>query len=621
VKIAADQSIQSGTCRTLIPGEASKCGQLEGSVSGVRHWRGMTTLVRSDEGWGRSVQASEVMPMDVLEALEDRYWQPIADNATLEAMRASGDRIDDAPSHPFLFSDHAVVHVRDIAQGVIDLAMSADGVLLPRRDGDRQEFLVSCGVALTYLHDIGMVDPTVAGRRVHPAFAAHTAFTPDFDDIVERLLSADWPVVRRLRQIEASAPFAVPLPVVLRELLSLSIAHSKTAVPPETLDDPTALRTLVRAVVLTDLEQLRLGMAPRVDAGTSAPAARWYADLDHEPYGWLTSGQPAHLELVDDVTDALRVLRSADALRQRGSSLRTSAGYEVVMEAATGEAVYAVRTADGSQLLWIRVNGVRTSGEANLRTAWLAPSGDLRVSFHRGAYVSEQARRRAVEATAFAVDDIVADVLPSFATARARYGMPAPSRDPSTMLIQVERPRDRPDFAAEVVVELLARRPHLTGRIHAVADVESADAAERARYHAASRVTADSRESAEIVDAVRRHGFNADDLDVTEAFEDVRRSVVRAGDTLVTAGSPPSFVYIPTSSGLVVHPRGGYRAEAAAAWIPIGATGVVRDAERNSDVVAHDDVDVILIPGELFARAWFKPYDSDRLHELFHRDV
>jgi len=567
------------------------------------------------------VRAGDVMPQDVLETLEERYWQPIADNATFEAMRASGGRIEDATSHPFLFSDHAVVHVRDIARGVIDLAAWADGLLLPRRDAGRQEFLVSCGVALTYLHDIGMADPSAAGRRVHPAFAAHTAFAPDFDDVVERLLSAGWPVVRRLRQIEAEEPFAVPLPVVLRELLSLSMAHSKTAVPPETLDDPAALRTLVRAVVLTDLEQLRLGAAPRVDAATSAPAARCYADLDHEPYAWLTSGRPRHLELVDDVTDALRVLRSADALRQRGSSLRTSGGYEVFMEAATGEAVYAVRRADGSQLLWVRVKGVRTSGEANLRTAWVTPSGDLRVSFHRGAYVNEPARRRAVETTAFAVHDIAADVLPSFATARARYGMPAPSRDPSTMLIQVERPRDRPDFAAEVVVELLAQRPHLTGRIHAVADVESADAAERARYHAARRVTADSRESREIVDAVRRHGLNADDLDDAEAFEDVRRAVVRAGETLVTAGSPPSFVYIPTSTGLVVHPGGGYRAEVAAAWLPIGATGVVRDAERNSDVVAQEDVDVVMIPGELFARAWFKPYDSDRFHELFHPGV
>ena len=562
----------------------------------------------------------DVVPADVLALLEERFWRPIEHTATFEALRASGGRVVDGTDHPFLYSDHGVVHVRDIARGVVELAAGMDGVLLPRRDPVRQRFVVSCGVALSYLHDIGMVDPSPAGRRTHPAFAAHTAFEPHFDDVVDRLMSADWPVVRRLREIDASAPFLVPLPVVMRELLSLSIAHSKSTIPPATLDDPAALRRLVHAVVMTDLGMLRAGAPPEVVLGTTAPAARCYVDIVGQPFAWLTSAEPRHLELVDDVTDALRLLRSADALRQRGSTLRTSGGYEVFMEAATGEAVYALRPSDGSRLLWLRVDGVRTSGEANLRTAWVTPAGDLRVSFHRGSYLSEQARRRAVEATVAAVDDIQADVLPSFATGRARFDLPLPSRDPSTMLVQVERPRDRPAFADEVVRALLQHRPLLSGRVAAVADVESADPAERSRYHAALPIPPGSEEAREVLEAVRRHGLNADDLDASAAFEDVRRVTVPAGEALVTAGSPPSFVYIPMGPGLVVHPRGGYSAEPAAAWLPIGATGVVRDAERNSDVVARRAVDVVMVPGELFARTWFKPYGVDRLHELLHDD-
>lgn len=560
----------------------------------------------------------DLVPRDVLGLLEERFWRPIERASTVETLRARGDRIDTPADHPFLFSDHGVVHVRDIARGVVELAATVDGVLLPRRDPSRQRFLASCGVALTYLHDIGMVDPTPEGRRIHPAFAAHTAFAPHFDDVVDRLCAAGWPVLARLREIDQVAPFGVPLPVVLREVLSLSIAHSKTAVPPATLDDPVALRGLVLAVLLTDLDDLRAGARPEATPVAATPATRFYADVLTQPFAWMVSGEPRHVELVDDVTDALRVLRSADALRQRGSTLRTAGGYEAFMEAATGEVVYALRWADEPRLLWVRVNGSVAAGEANLRTAWVTPHGDLRVSFHRGAFLSERAGRRAVEATAYSLDDIQADVLPSFASGHQRLGLVGPSRDPATMLVQVERPRDRPGFAAEVVDELVRRRPELAGRVVAVADTESADAPERARYHAAREVPAGSAEALEIIDAVRRHGLNTAELHGTAAFEDVRRVTVRAGEALVTAGSAPSFVYIPTGPGLVVHPRGGYTADEALAWLPIGATGVVRDAERNSDVVARADVDVVMVPGELFARCWFTPYDADRLSALLH---
>ena len=43
-------------------------------------------------------------------------------------------------------------------------------------------------------------------------------------------------------------------------------------------------------------------------------------------------------------------------------------------------------------------------------------------------------------------------------------------------------------------------------------------------------------------------------------------------------------------------------------WIPSGVTGVVRRAERNSTVVAAEPGEVLMIPGELFAREWFRPY-------------
>ena len=44
-------------------------------------------------------------------------------------------------------------------------------------------------------------------------------------------------------------------------------------------------------------------------------------------------------ELADDVVDALQALRAADVLRQRGTVLRTSGGFEICMDAETARAV------------------------------------------------------------------------------------------------------------------------------------------------------------------------------------------------------------------------------------------------------------------------------------------
>ena len=48
----------------------------------------------------------------------------------------------------------------------------------------------------------------------------------------------------------------------------------------------------------------------------------------------------------------------------------------------------------------------------------------------------------------------------------------------------------------------------------------------------------------------------------------------------------------------------------------VGVTGVIRRAGRNSDVVAEQAVEVVLIPGELYEREWFRPYESHEIAAL-----
>jgi hypothetical protein len=74
-------------------------------------------------------------------------------------------------------------------------------------------------------------------------------------------------------------------------------------------------------------------------------------------------------------------------------------------------------------------------------------------------------------------------------------------------------------------------------------------------------------------------------------------------------------VYVPTGRGLVVRPDGGYAPRPLHPWIPVGTTGVIRRAERNAAIEAEDEVDVIMIPGELYARAWLHPLRPEELAE------
>jgi hypothetical protein len=394
-------------------------------------------------------------------------------------------------------------------------------------------------------------------------------------------------------------------------------------VPAAVLADPPAFRALLRHAVLVDLEQHR---QDGTVAGGGLPRrlgvnARWYADPARDAYAWLDTPDPAHQALADDAIDAVRLVRAADALRQRGTTLRTAAGYEIFIDAETGQAVIALRTTVESRLFLVRAESPLSAGEANMRSAVVSPNGNLRVSFHRGRFSTPPAAASACDATARAVADLGADVLGAFAFRRRAADLPAPRVDPASMRIELEHPADEPGFAASVAECVVRHDPSLVARVAVVADLQNASAAERARYHRGVAVSADDDEAGDILDMLAAHGTKVAAIDRRRAFEDVRRVHIDGGETLVEAGSWPAFVYITVESGLRVQQMGGYGELDAAPWIPIGVTGVVRRAERNSTVIATEPGEVLMIPGELFAREWFRPYEEGELGDVLARVV
>ena len=556
----------------------------------------------------------DYLPPALRGSLEETLWRPIEAQATLEVLCDDPSFFDDPGRHPAMFADHGVVHVRDVAAGLVRLVEVVDGVLLPARPASRKYLVQKWGVALTYLHDVGMVDMSRIGRATHAEYAAHLAFSDQADALVEHLLSPG-PIRESLDAIDRVDPFDVPLDTVVREVLSLTVAHSKSTVPDEVLSDPSALAEAMQSIVSTSMADHRAAV------GGSAEDVGLPAWVDHavdhplppSAFGWLKTDSGQKANFVDDVIDAVRALRVADVLRQRGTALRTSGGFEVFFDAQTGRAVCTLRPADGRSAYVMTYDDHRGAGEANIKMARVTRGGDLRIAFHRGSFADAAAALRAAESVVDAILDIWADVIPAFRGVAAR-GLPPPIRTAEDMVVQLERPGDDPSFADLVSDVLCAQEPDHADLVRVVHDLEGAPSAERARYEIAKPVMPWGSLADNVVVQVGERGSDTSAMDREHAFAEVRLATVSTGELLVERGSFPAFVYVPLAPGLSVRPMGGYASAVLQPWVPVGVTGAVRRASRNAEIVAEREVEVLMVPSELYVTSWLRPFEPQQLN-------
>lgn len=553
------------------------------------------------------IALSDCLPDPLRLALEARYWAPIGDAARIEAVIDDPALHADPARHPALFSDHGVVHVRDIAIGAVDLAERLPGLLLPRRELGPRRFVQGLAVLLTYFHDIGMAEATAAARRVHPQFAAQTVLGADFDSLAHALWQADAGGLRsRVQALGRDARLPLPEPWVAREVLAMSLCHSKTAVPAEWLDDPARLRKVMTRACLTDLvAQQTTPLATHADFGpdTRAPSAlvSRYADAAAQAFAWLTDDQPAVRAFVEEVMDAVRLLRAADALRQRGTTLRTSAGYEVCTDRRSGHAVVGLRTLDERCALLLQVDNPMTAAEANIRSTSITAKGALAIEFYRGAFPSPGARERLLTVMADMVADIEADALGSFVDARGRAA------------VEIRSPEDDPGFAQALARTLTQRFPALAPRVQVQPPLPHAAQQDELLAWSQRDGRLPGLSAADLMDRLGRQGLQVDAIDAGRALRGVRQLRVPPGRRLMSPGLAAGAVIVPMGPGLELEPAGGYAAQPLHPWLPIGATGVVRGGERNAAVSAAEAVDVLVIDGPHYLAEWFRPYDLPTL--------
>ncbi|MGH2390737.1 MAG: hypothetical protein ACRDIE_21255 [Chloroflexota bacterium] len=595
------------------------------------------------------------LPESIRAHLEQTYYARVNAQATLEHVLQDADFRRDPPRHVALYTDHGVVHVRDVATQILQVLDTINGVLIPARVPTQLELMKGYGVMVAYLHDIGMADFSHFGRAMHPEYAAQAAFEPAFDAIVGTLWEENWSnIAWRLLNLARTGALEQPPELVLREMLAMSNGHSKSKVPAAVLNDSGLLRRVMLRTISTELSVLyqrtqaekaarlrgttqqgagQIGLpysalihaeARPEDLADSASITeqaerratvlrRFYADVERDAFGWLVSEHAAVRALVQDVVDTLRALRCADALRQRGTVMKTSGNYEVFVDRITAYPIYALRKGNGQLLLLTLPNPI-SGGEANIAGSELARDGSLRISFHRGAFANHEIVERSVRDVADVIHDIKRDVHESF----ARRAQPGGERDADlkradTLLILLEEVDDNLEYATLVRDRLQHLAPELRGRVRTVPSLQQAPAVERARYLEADELDWDDTARQDLLRRMAGAGHKTAPIDPVAAFDGVRRLTLRAGETLIEAGAPAGFVYVPLGEGLTIIPLGGYQSFAVAPWMPVGNTGVIRGAVRNATVVTGRDITLLMIPKEVYLRRWHYPYTAAEL--------
>lgn len=562
----------------------------------------------------------------VREYIEQMYYARVNEQAKLENLIRDPLFMQNAAKHPAFFSDHGVVHVRDVAKQILRVLHTVNGVLIPHRTEQQMEsFLYGYGVALAYLHDIGMSDFSMFGRTMHPEFAAQSIFDGSLDQVVVTMWNDEsGNIAQRLKQLFKTGALQRDPQIVFRELLAMSIGHSKSKVPISVLDDPIALRKHMQSTISRNLRHLF--SQQQASKGKSLPddfafdeespvyLSRFYSDFEREAFDWLTDDSAEAIQLVCDVTDTLRTLRCADAFRQRGTVEKTSGGYEIYACQKTGNCIVALRFSGSKLFLMELQDNPDGAGESNIASSEFNAEGNLRISFHRGSFETQEAQNRSAYCTAYVIHDFLRDTIDSFWRAK-----PIPSiKSSKEILVLLESTDDDPRFAELVQEQIYQLHPQVLGQVQIVPSLRNVSDLERNRYLEAKELDWNVEHRQSFLEKINKAGQKLSNLDPEEGFKHVRFVELQAGEKLIEAGAPSSFVYLPLGDGLKIIPLGGYQSFSVAAWMPLGTTGVIRGDIRNADITAETPISLLMIPKEVYLRYWYVPYSPVELMELMH---
>lgn len=578
-------------------------------------------------------------------AMEKKYYEKINERAKITQALQDPAFLVHPLKHISFSNDHGIVHVRDIAVRTLTLLDALNGIHFTKRNSARLEFMKGLGAIFAYVHDIGMLEVNDLEEDYHEIIAAQTVFQANFEENLTLLWEDNsGNVAWRITKLALQKALPHHSKNILREILSMAGLHTKKICPIESLNAPSELRQLIQDIIAYPLAyqilqqkystaEKQLKAAQNLDPQRKAkyeqqkniaeksltdfgkPAINkslslYYTDIFQESYQWLTSENPEVVELREDVLDTLRVLRAANASRQRGAKLRATGEHQIFLDHHSAKAIFAVST--NEKMLLLESQDTLLAGEVNLSSTEFTQAGDLRISFYRGIFGDDNATKRAIYNAAVAISDVQEDMIGSF----NHPSGPDFAKQFTPSYILLENCDDNPDFSSLVKNELLILNPELKDTIRIVPSLQNATELERNRYLSCKELNWDLKTENSMLENIANSGHKILNIKTKEAFNHVKCADIAAGETLVQAGSSASFVYIPLTNGLVGYPLGGYAPFHVNAFIPLGHVGVIRGDTRNSTIIAEQAVQVLMIPKEVYLEHWHTTYNEQEFIAL-----
>lgn len=592
------------------------------------------------------IHVNQFLPEKVRTYIEQNYYAKVNHQAKLDYAAYDEEFLKDPIQHVALYTDHGVVHVRDVARNILVVLDTINGVLIPKREPRWLNFMKGYGVMVAYNHDIGMREFSSFGRAMHPEFATQEAFSPAFDEIIDTIWTQNCGnVAWRLINLAKDRALKKDPQQVLREMLSMTVGHSKSKVPIEGMNDPEILKKIMMRSASVDLhhlyheqqvskaekklkearkakkdpkliEKLKVALkhkkteqAAFLKKGTEyhyAGIQNYYSDFEKQAFQWIVSDHPEIRKLLNDVLDTIRALRVADALRQRGTVLRTSGSYQILVDQNTANAIYALQKGSGERFL-LELGKAINAGEANVASSEITASGDLRIACNRGSFSSRKATKQGAYYMAVAIDEIQQDILTTFERPSGANAAPKSTKE---IQVLIENTDDNLEFPELILKELAKIDPSLIKRSRIVPSLKNVAPEERNRYLSAEEPNWTPEEKHKVLLRISQSGHKTQKIDPDKAFIDVRLTRLKEGETLIRAGAPPGFVYVAMEEGLVSTPLGGYQSSSVKAWIPRGNNRVIRGSVQQSTLTAERSIKVLMIPKGVYLKYWHDAYTS-----------
>ena len=252
------------------------------------------------------------------------------------------------------------------------------------------------------------------------------------------------------------------------------------------------------------------------------------------------------------------------------------------------------------------------AGESNIASSEFNLEGNLRISFHRGSFETQEAQNRSAYSTAYVIGDFLLDTVDSFWRRTSNSSV----KTAKEIQILLESTDDDPHFAEMVQEQLYQLNPQVRDQIQIAPSLRNVSESERARYLDAKEMDWDAGQRQSVLNKMSAAGQKLTSFNLVEGFKHVKSAELQAGEKLIEAGAPSAFVYIPLGDGLKIIPLGGYQSFSVTAWMPLGTTGVIRGDIRNADIIAGQRVAVLVVPKEVYLRYWYMPHSPMELKRI-----